>query len=670
MNVLLVTIDTLRADAVGSYGKSDAGTRWLDRLAQGGVRFEHAHAQNVVTFPSHSNILSGRYPVRHGVHDNAGFRFPPTMDTLATLLRARGYRTGAFVSAFPLDARFGLDRGFEIYDDRIGEASGPSLRLEHIPRRAGAQTVAEARQWIAVAPQKPYFCWVHLYEPHWPYAPPAPYAGQYPGNPYQGAVATADAALGPLLEPLLSAGGGGHTLVAFTADHGEALGDHGENTHGILAYEATLHVPMVLFAPGLLPPRVVSAPVRHVDLLPTILDALGAPVPAGMDGASLLPLATGRLAPPEASYFEALTGTVTRGWAPLTGVVRGSQKYIDLPIPELYDLAADPREATNLAESRPDEMSRMRQLLLDLKGPQTNLARVEESDEARERLRALGYTANAAPVKTHYTVDDDPKRLMALSSAIADVIARYDDGDLAGALARCRAVVKARPTMAQALHYLAFLEWQAGDRKAAVDAGRQALALNPDSTEVASRLGVYLAQSGQAKEAVALLEPYSRRKDPDVDVLTALAMAYAGLGQMNEALATFDRLLAVSPTNTLGLMNKGRVLMQAGRTAEARAALEKALARDPSLGLAHVSLGLIEAQAGHTDKAIAEWRAALDADPQTYEALFNLGVTLTQMGRLAEARPYMERYVKEAPPTDAANVARFRAWLASAPQPR
>ena len=247
--MLLITVDTLRADAVGAYGNVRASTPWIDRLAAAGVRFDAAHAHNVVTLPSHANILSGRYPFVHGVRDNAGFRFPQTLDTLATLLKARGYRTGAFVSAFPLETRFGLQRGFDEYDDHLSSAARPAF-LEQ--ERSGTETVARARAWLEREPGKPTFCWVHLYEPHFPYTPPEPFASNFRDNPYAGDVAAADAAVGQLIEPLLQAGAAGRTLVVFTADHGESLDEHGEATHGIFAYESTLRVPLIVYAPGTL----------------------------------------------------------------------------------------------------------------------------------------------------------------------------------------------------------------------------------------------------------------------------------------------------------------------------------------------------------------------------------------------------------------------------------
>src|SRR5262249_53777833 len=248
LDVLLVTIDTLRADAVGAYGATTGATPLLDAVAARGVVFRQAHAHDVVTLPSHANILSGRLPFQHGVRDNAGFRFPRDVPTLASLLGAAGYRTGAFVSAFTLDARFGLARGFDVYDDRLGGPAGPLA----LPERRGADTVAAAQRWLAEGSGRPSFCWVHVYEPHAPYVPPEPFASRHPGAPYVGEVETAAAALQPLLRPLLDSASP-HTLVIVTGDHGESLGEHGERTHGLFAYESTLHVPLVMFAPGVLP---------------------------------------------------------------------------------------------------------------------------------------------------------------------------------------------------------------------------------------------------------------------------------------------------------------------------------------------------------------------------------------------------------------------------------
>ena len=351
-NVLLITIDTLRADALGAYGNASAATPWMDRLAASGVRFRTARAHNVLTLPSHANILTGRLPPDHGVRDNAGFRLAVGEATLATRLKERRFQTGAFISAFPLDSRFGLSRGFDVYDDAFVDTAARPAFLEQ--ERAGVETVAAATRWLAEQRTKaePWFGWVHLYEPHYPYAAPEPFASRFSGNPYAGEVAATDEALGPLLQPILDAGAATDTLVILTSDHGESLGDHGEATHGIFAYEAALRVPLVLYYPPLLAPRVIDTAATHVDIVPMVLEALGIPPAAGLRGHTLEDLAREPADEP-AMYFEALSGSLNRGWAPLSGVVSKGMKFIDLPIPELYDLRSDSGEQRNLADDAP-----------------------------------------------------------------------------------------------------------------------------------------------------------------------------------------------------------------------------------------------------------------------------------------------------------------------------
>jgi arylsulfatase A-like enzyme/tetratricopeptide (TPR) repeat protein len=649
LDVLLITIDTLRADALGCYGNRTVETPWIDRLARDGVRFEQAHAQNVVTLPSHANILSGRYPLDHGVRDNSGFRFPGGTETLATILKRAGYRTAAFVSAFPLDSRFGLDRGFDLYDDRLGDPEASSAFM--MQERPGPQTLAAAQAWRAAQGGAKTFLWLHLYEPHFPYEPPEPFASRYASSLYHGEVAYTDSVLGPLLEPLLSAGKSGRTLVILTGDHGEGLGEHGEKTHGIFAYEATLHVPLVVYVPRLLGPRVVRSPVRHIDLLPTVLDALGLDAPAGLPGRSLLPVAAGHGDRAVPSYFEALSASLNRGWAPLTGLRRDRFKLIDLPIPELYDLEADPHETKNLAVSDPRQLEEIRGVLASVRGADRGIARNEESAEARARLQSLGYTSGSAPRKARYTAEDDPKRLIDLDAGIQDVVTLYRQGLLPEAIGRVNEVLAVRPDMPLALQHLAFLQRETGDLRGAVDTLRHSIAVDPDNTDAAALLGAYLNESGRGKEAVQLLQTFAERKDPDVDVLLARGAALAQTGDTQAALATFNRALAIDPSNAVAKANVGTVYLMLRDYPRAREVMEEALALDPNVSRAHNALGVIAAETGHLDDAIQHLKRAVELNPREWDTLFNLGKLLRRQGREAEARPYLERFVREAPPS-------------------
>jgi arylsulfatase A-like enzyme/Tfp pilus assembly protein PilF len=674
-NVLLVTIDTLRADALGVTGNRSVSTPWIDRLSAGGVRFTQARASAVVTLPSHATILSGLYPFHHGVRENAGFRFPAQVETLATLLRARRYRTGAFVSAFPLDARFGLTRGFDVYDDHFSK-SETSVAFR-VPERAGTETVAAAVDWIrhggpagseAPGASVPWLAWVHVYEPHFPYAPPEPYASRYREAPYFGEVSAVDAALAPLLQPILDGQGGRDTLVVLTADHGESLGEHGEMTHGLFAYDATLRVPLILYEPHRVGVRVVTEPVRHVDIVPTILDAIDGTVLSGADGRSLLPIAAGTALPPTATYFESLSASINRGWAPLYGVARGSLKYIDLPIPELYDLAADPAEAHDLMVARPSEARELQRLLEGLRADAAKVTPTRENADTRELLRSLGYLTGAAPAKARFTDADDPKRLADVDREIDEVVSRYQRGDLRGAIALGEHLVKRRPDMAISLVHLAFLYNQAGDHPRAMVAIRRALTRNPAANDVAALAGAYLTEGGRAQDAVRLLEPYTRGAEPDVDVLIAYGVALATIGRSKEALDVFTSARAADPSNGLPLVDAATVYLMSGDRDRASAAFTEALKVDPTMAKAHNGLGVIDAERQDYESALSHWRRAVELDPRDHQTLFNLGDLLIRIGRPTEARTYWERYLAVAPPgqevTDRARVSR---WLSNRP---
>ncbi|MGZ7080514.1 MAG: sulfatase, partial [Thermoanaerobaculia bacterium] len=323
-DVILITIDTLRADALGFAGNTRVKTPFLDSLAARGIVFTNAHAHNVVTLPSHTNILTGLYPYQHGIRDNAGFKLDAKHATIGAMMKRAGYATAAFVSAFPLDSRFGLNAGFDVYDDRYREASDPLDFV--VQERPAEETIAAARRWYEAAGRQRKFLFLHLYDPHAPYAAPPPYREEYHDAPYLGEVAYVDDQLGKFLTPILATYP--NTLVIITGDHGEALGDHGEQTHGLFAYEATLTVPLLIVDPKG-KPRKDARYVRHIDLVPTILARVGSAIPAGLPGRSLLQ-ADNSAVP---SYFESLSASLNRGWAPLVGVIDDGRKYIDLPVP-------------------------------------------------------------------------------------------------------------------------------------------------------------------------------------------------------------------------------------------------------------------------------------------------------------------------------------------------
>jgi arylsulfatase A-like enzyme/Tfp pilus assembly protein PilF len=654
-NILLITIDTLRADALSGAAK----TPTLDALAARGTRFTFAHAHAVLTRPSHASILTGLYPYEHGVRDHSGYRVQPGTVTLATLLKAQGFATGAFVGGAPLTKAFGLDPGFDVYDDHFGRADASDFSLAERP--AGA-VVDAAVTWIG-AQQGRWFAWVHVFDPHAPYRPPPPFDKDYAGRPYYGEVAYVDRALQPLLD--LAGRGPRPTAVVVTGDHGEGLGDHGELTHGTFAYESTLHVPLILAQlPGRAGAAAVSnAPVRHIDIVPTLLDAVGAAVPPSLHGRSLLP---GAAAPADAdvtSYFEAMSTMLNRGWAPLSGVVAGREKYIDLPRPEVYELESDPREASNVADARADRRRALEVRLRDFHAAPPG-ERAAETPDVAATLQSLGYTSGSAARKARYTEDDDPKNLVQLDQWITQGIDAWQQNRQDEALAIYRRVIAARPAMAIGYKNLAFLQWQRGDARAAIATLEQALHAGAGDPAVVTALGSYLAEAGKPSDAVALLEPLASAS-ADADTLNALGIAYARAGQAGKAVTAFQRVLAANPSDARALENLGTLALEHNDVAAADTLLRRAIAADPRSARAHNGLGVVAMKAGRRDDAFAEWKQAVALGPKDVDALFNLAVELDAAGRHDEARPYLERFAAEAPPAQyAADIARVKRLLA------
>ena len=590
-NVLLVSIDTLRADVLGAYG-GRALTPNLDRLAAAGARFTFAHAHAVVTRASHASILTGRYPYEHGVRDNTGYRLAPNEPTIATRLKALGFATGGFIGGFPLDRRFGLAPGFDLYDDQVGEI-GSQVDFV-LPDRRADEVVRPALTWIRQQSGR-WFAFVHCYDPHAPYRPPAEWLARFPNEPYLGEVSWTDFALGPLFDALASQPR--PTLVIVTADHGEGLGDHGELTHSLFAYESTLHIPLIVAeiagsAAARAAPRrgvVIDTPVRHVDLVPTILDALGAPEDSTLPGASLLDVIASGHGADRPGYFEAMTANLTRGWAPLRGVIAGRDKYIDLPIPELYDLGTDPRELRNAFAARGDRAQVLSNTLKSFDVAMPGRPH-DETAAVIERMRSLGYTSGAAPVRERYTEDDDPKRLVDLEQAMHQATEAFEGGRLDDAAGLYRSVLARRADMEDAYRYLAFIYWQQGKTAQAISTLEDALRRGLTQAEIRIKLGEYLSQTGQAARAIQLLEGAT---SDDPDALIALGIAYGTAGRTKDAMRTFKHILDIDSTSGLAYQNIAALQEGAGDHAAAEVSLRQALAIDPKLPGAYTTLGVV-----------------------------------------------------------------------------
>jgi arylsulfatase A-like enzyme/Tfp pilus assembly protein PilF len=651
-DIILVTIDTLRADGISFSGSTRVKTPFLDELARNGVFYKNAHAHNVVTLPSHSNILTGLLPYQHGVRENAGFVLDPKHKTVAHHLKEAGYATGAFVSAFPLDGRFGLGAGFDVYDDKYHEGTAPTQFV--VPERPAAETFADARQWYDSVEGRKRFMWVHVYEPHAPYEPPSPFKEQYPKNPYYGEVAHTDDALGSFLRPILEKNP--NTLVIVTSDHGEGMNEHGEITHGVFAYEETLHVPLIVHEKDRVKPRIENEYVRHVDIVPTILERAGIEKPADLPGESLLEIER-----PRDTYFEALTANINLGWAPLIGMIHEGHKYIDLPLAELYDLEKDRAEKRNILQDDRRMTTKMRSMLANNAPDISKIERNLSTEEAR-KLLSLGYLAGTAAAKKEYTADDDPKNVVHLHTIMMTAIAAYQRGNMTEAMQLARGLIEQRPEMAMARDLLAFLLQESdrgGDAEAVI---REAMAKGTASDSMRKRLGMILSESGRAAEAVEILEPFASSKDPDL--LNAYGIALADLGRFQPAVQQFERALRIDRTNATAYQNLGVVALRAGDVMRAEQYLDRALQLNQKLPLALNSMGVVFARRNDLAGALEWWKKAVAVDPKQYDAWFNIGLVSGSAGRRDEARRALTQFVETAPKERyAEDIARARSAL-------
>ncbi|HTR04111.1 MAG TPA: sulfatase-like hydrolase/transferase [Thermoanaerobaculia bacterium] len=654
-DVVLITIDTLRADAVGFDGNTRGTTPNLDRFAAEGRVFTQAHSHNVITLPSHTNILTGMLPYQHGVRENAGFRLSPKIPTAASRLKAKGYTTGAFVAAYILDSRYGLNHDFDVYTELYRHLD---QQLEFNIQQAQAESVVQAAlAWYRSQEGKRRFLWVHLYDPHAPYEPPQAYKDKYPDDFYLGEVAYTDASLAPLLETLRQVQP--PPLVVVTGDHGESRGEHGELTHGLFCYEATLHVPLFVWSPGLVAPGRDDVWARHIDILPTVLDALGEPQPAELTGQSLLP--ADRKEADAGSYFEALSAAFNRGWAPLRGMAFRGDKYIDLPIQELYDLHTDPAEAKNLAGDGSDALRRLRKRLLEV--PAATLERGTIGSDEAAKLRSLGYLTGSAEHKQVYGPADDPKTLIEVDQTIHKITGFLQEGDYDQAEKVARQVVAANPKMALGYLNLAFALQGKHDIPGAIRVLEKASAQGAGGENMDRHRALLLSEAGRGAEAVTLLEPYRESEDPES--LNAIGIALTDAGRPAEALPYFSRSLELDPSGADAHQNTGIALLKMGRDEEARHDLEAALRFGKRHARAWNALGVAWMRLGDPKKAIEAWQQCLEINPEQYDALYNIGRVAGQVKDWKTARAALEKFVATAPPREyARDIAEVRSVLA------
>jgi arylsulfatase A-like enzyme/Tfp pilus assembly protein PilF len=630
LSVLLVTLDTTRADHMGAYGYQGIETPAFDRIAREGVLFEHAESAAPLTLPAHSSIFTGLFPPEHGVRDNGGFFLAPSQVTLAERLKAAGLETGGFVGAYVLDHRWGINQGFDTYYDDFDLSKVKSMSLGSIQRPAN-EVADHVLDWLDHTDGRRFFAWAHFYDAHTPYDPPEPFKSRYPGHPYVGEIAFVDSQVGRLIGWLEDHHRLDRTIVVVMGDHGESLGDHGEAAHGFFVYQSTIHVPFAIRAPfALTRGRRVADVVRSVDVMPTVLDLLGLPVRGKVEGRSLVPLMTGATEDMGLeAYSEAVYPRYHFGWSDLRALHVGRYKYIEAPRPELYDLQDDPNEQHNLYPQRRELGDRMATALTALEGHMPAAAAdakptPEVDPDARERLAALGYIGSFVPLAAHDRSGlADPKDKIGVFNLMNSARdSSKGEGDPDEGLKALLQVVKTDPEVIDAWFMLGNEYYRRGRFDDAIANYRKALALKPDY---------------------------------DLAVIN-MANAYRGLGRDDEALAGYRRYLQLDPNNAHVEYEAAQILIDTGRFQDASALLNAALKAEPTMAAARNALGIVAIREGDLARGEREIKAALAAKPDVRLAHYNLAL-------LAERRHDLTTAIKEYQAEIALHADSYKAWF-------
>jgi choline-sulfatase len=614
--VILISIDTLRADHLPAYGYTKVSTPNIDALAATSTLFERAYSHSPQTLPAHTAILSGELPFETGVRDNIGFTIKPGQWFVQRALHDHGWPTGGFVSAYVLRRATGINQGFDTFDSDLPEAS-PELSIGQV-QRDGALTLAAAEKWLeARAPGKPFFLFLHFYEPHKPYTPPARYA-QY--LPYDGEIAYADELVGRLTDRLRAMGTYDRATIVLLADHGEGLGDHGEQEHGMFLYQETTHIPLMIKLPGHYPGRRVATVVQHVDLVPTILDLVGLPKPSNLHGRSLRPLLDGSGTIQDASvYSEALYSRYHFGWSELYALTDTRYRLIRAPRDELFDLERDPRESNSIVRERPQVHQAMRGALETLIANASIAAPSAVTEEDRQRLSALGYVGSGTNASLTLSGDSlpDPKDKI-------HVLEKYRRAtELAGGLRYPEATVLYR----------------------------ELLAADPDMTDVWLQLAEVYLRQGMTAEAVGAYKEVIQRNPKDPGSLIGAGGGEMRLGHIDEAQKYAELAISVAPAGAHELLAKIALSRHDRDTAQREA--REAQNADPTLPMPLFIEGLLAYNQGHYVEALGplmQARQKLQGRTlQMNDLNYYIGDSLARLERYPEAEPYFLEEIRVFP---------------------
>jgi arylsulfatase A-like enzyme/Flp pilus assembly protein TadD len=615
VNVLLITIDTLRADYLGCYGRRAIATPNIDALAARGVRFEQAIAQVPLTAPSHASILTGTYPQVHKVRDMGGFILDEKVPTLATILGSAGFETAAFVGSAVLGRYYRLNRGFTTYGDEMTVGGDPKKIPGVVAEVRGEIVTQRALAWLDKLASRSFFLWVHYYDPHFPYDPPEPYRGRYPKDPYGGEVAYTDGQVGNLLEALKSRNIQDRTLVILLADHGEGLGDHGEYTHGVFLYDSTVHVPLIIAGPRVPAGRTVPQQVRSIDLLPTVTDYLGLPAGEGVQGSSLLPaLLEGK--PPRTNfcYMETLYPKTQMAWSELRGIRTDEWKLIVAPKAELYRLPDDSSELRNVVGKFPADADSLKKRLLEISKPLDGSTTIQPqfvSDERQRELNSLGYVGAGRRAITIDMSGPDPKDGVAILAGLERASQAMNHDRWQEAVPVLEKISREDAGNPLIFAYLQMCYERLGQFDRMERTCLRALDNKIENDTIYAGLGGIYIRRGNLARAAEYLEKAARVNPTNLESMDNLATAYLQLGRAEDAARVLQAILVQNPDHAGAHNVFGLLEIQRSRPEEARKHFERAIASSPDLAEPYVNLGLLAQNAGQAQVAASYYREFL-----------------------------------------------------------